>query len=148
MSASLEQLDYSETAYRSDKPIAERAVHPMGLWEGLARQGTLLPLTQPSEKVSTTAIADMTPSEYRKVDQDPENKHKGFFWTETKLSQEKLSTWTAIYLYASGLGKIVCQFFFPIYLLVYFFSILFSDVSFSESIDVLFYPIVYVFLPC
>ncbi|WP_299492700.1 hypothetical protein [uncultured Shewanella sp.] len=156
MSASLEQVDYHQvdnshhyemSAYRSDKPIAERAVHPMGLWEGLMRQGTPLPLTQPTDKISTTAIADMTPSEYRKVDQDPENKHKGFFWTETKLSQEKLSGWTAIYLYASGLGKIICWIFPPIFFLVLLHAVIFEGEPIIGAIEIFLLASMYVLLP-
>ncbi|WP_298776037.1 hypothetical protein [uncultured Shewanella sp.] len=149
MSASLEQLDYLETAYRSDKPIAERAVYPMGLWEGLMRQGTPLPLTQPSEKVSTTAIADMTPSEYRKVNQDPKNKHNDFFWTETKLSQEKLSGWTSIYLNLSGLAKIMCLFLLPFsYVVIFFLAFSSQYFSFSDLIDFYLILTFYFLLPC
>lgn len=151
MSASLEQVDnssqYEMSAYRSDKPIAEKVIPPKGLWELSIRKGTPLPFTQPSSVVSSQLATGFKPSQYRDIKDKLASGERHLYWNETILKEEKMSGWGGLYLTTSVVAKFIALYMIPFSCVVTFFLALFSQYfSFNDLLEYYYYLFIYLFI--
>ncbi|WP_299492702.1 hypothetical protein [uncultured Shewanella sp.] len=147
MSASLEQVGYLETAYRSDKPIADKVIPPKGLWELSIRKGTELPFVKPSSMISTQLALGFKPSEYLEIEDKLASGERHLYWNETILKEEKMSGWGGLYLTTSVVAKFIALYMMPFFFLFYFGLVIFSDASAQDKWEVFFNAVMFIWLP-
>ncbi|WP_299004823.1 hypothetical protein [uncultured Shewanella sp.] len=157
MSASLKHVDYQQvdnhhykmSAYRSDKPIADKVIPPKGLWELSIRKGTHLPFTKPSSMISPQLASGFKPSEYREIQDKLTSGERHLYWNETVLKEEKMSAWGGLYLTTSVVAKFIALYMIPFSCVVTFVLALFSQYfSFQDLLEYYYYLFIYLFIPC
>ncbi|AQS36218.1 hypothetical protein Sps_01029 [Shewanella psychrophila] len=139
---------YSSTAYNSQAITPQVPASPKGLLQRLLTQGQAFSFRRPTSTISTSSVITETPSHWQTVLEYITKTQEQAGWDEQRLEQEAFSSWTQVYMILSAVGKISCQFFLPLFILVSLFMPLYYEhISFSDSVESLGLILLYVFLP-
>ncbi|MPY24009.1 hypothetical protein FS373_15765 [Shewanella sp. YLB-07] len=121
---------------------------PKGLLQSLLTKGQSFSFRRPTSTISTSAVMGQNPIHWKKMAEYISKTQEQAGWDEQRLEQEALSRWTQIYMFLSAVGKISCQFFLPLFIVV-FLTMPFYDErsSFIEAFEALGLVLLYGFFP-
>ncbi|AQS36222.1 hypothetical protein Sps_01033 [Shewanella psychrophila] len=139
---------YSSTAYNSQDITPQVPARPKGFLQRLLTKGQSFSFRRPTLTIATAAVAHNTPSQWPQIVDFIEKKQGQAGWDEQRLEHDVFSSWTQIYMILSGLGKVSCQFFLPLFIIVFLTMPLYDERSnFVEAFEALGLVLLYVFVP-